>query len=1169
MKKSIVTVIVVWLLGIGTANAFFGGLWDSTLDLASSAYDYGTSLFTDTTEDTKDDTVDSAISDDEDDDSFWDWFNWFDDEDEDPFALNTSSCEPAADSWCTICSYGFDLLSDLFDNLDFSCNKENYVSTPEPVQSVEGQAGAKPQLDQAGYCGCLGTQEEFPPAGAMDIIENVVDNKKTHMISEAFKEFQSIAHEMSMLALNPELVNNLSADSACLPGNFARLENALFNPPAAGGEAPCSSSFKDEIKNTFEKQTKICNEKGCKDPLIGKRPSFDDYKAQVAGLDQEKLGGKDHSSLGSWIDFMMKDEFVEKTIVRLDLDARKKPSMDRILNKGFDNIGYDFLSVVENNHADMTIQSRRTPAQTISKGLAQYLSNGMECSGDMGDGNNINIISCEELARAIGQQANFDAGEGVSDKDMINSYIATQFNELSEKAPAIQASLQTRLEALRASASPENSEKARRVEGVIAAMGVFDRIRPQQHQDSTTITGQEHARPKFDMNQILSVVKDHYSTMSAEEIENQINGTAKTVNTLKSNDLQKRCSQFVDQLANMCKMMGDGSFSASFFLGTVQRDEDGKLKGNFDNIPKLAAAVAPSVNKDGQPLTQAEKSAAVKDIESVLDQVACYESNQLTGNTQPDEYLEDYPPMISYNTEDGKGRASWSTCKACTRTYEYQGQQQQIRYCSKSFQCPLDNEDPIRDLVDARFKEVGLRVPEVRTDQDVAERVAQEVEQPGSTTTTNNNGGGLYAGVDTDSVERTYSKPMSKSKKDYYDSIVNNFGNSTPMSYEDYVAKNGGTIKPEERVNPNGTVVRESVTRSTVINDDGTVTTSRVVDPVSGQRMSSEGLEVLDNRINNNNSALVDATNKVEQIDQQISQIEANGGEVDSALKSQLDALRAQIDSLKEDNKKLAAERDAEAEKIQKARAERRVRIAERNRAANGNGGNNGDIVGNPFVPVNSATVTTSNETSNSSSGDNVSSSSGIVSGGGSVDTSSLAGNTTPVSGNSVSSSVVSSDTSVVLTATGVDGQKYQIQGGVLDLDSRSGVTSFDKAVQIALQSSKGAFVFKGKTYVKKGDEFIQVSVDKQQSTDPERKIASVEDVGDLLDETKKKYESPGEVDDTDVAPIKKVEPVTVSTDTSDNGNSADANRKVYDTESLWNYLSNGVKDLFSFPSRD
>jgi len=1162
-------VIVVWLLGIGTANAFFSGIYDSTLDLFGSAYDYGTSLFTDTTEDTKDDTDTSAISDDEEDDSFWDWFNWWDD-DEDPYALNTSSCEPAADSWCTICSYGFDLLSDLFDNLDFSCNKENYVSTPEPVQSVEGQSGAKPQLDQAAYCGCLGTQEEFPPAGAMDIIENVVDNKKTHMISEAFKEFQDIAHEMSMLALNPELVNNLSADSACLPGNFARLESALFNPPAAGGEAPCNASFKDEIKNTFEKQTKICSEKDCKDPLIGRRPSFDDYKAQVRSLDQDKLGGKDHSSLGSWIDFMMKDEFVEKTIVRLDLDASKKPPMDRILNQGFDNIGYDFLSVVENNHADMAIQSRRTPAQTISKGLAHYLSSGMECAGDLGEGNNVNVVSCEELARAIGQQANFDAGEGVSDQDMINSYIATQFKELSEKAPAIQASLQTRLEALRANDSPENRERVQRVEGMIGAMGVFDRIKPQQHSSDVSGNSEGASAPVFDMNHVLSVVKDHYSTMSAAEIENQINGTAKTVNTLKSNDLQKRCSQFVDQLANMCKMMGDGSFSASFFLGTVQRDEEGNLKGNFDNIPKLSAAVAPSVNKDGQPLTQAEKQAAAKDIESVLDQVACYESNQLTGMTQPDEYLEDHPPMISYNTEDGKGRASWSTCmKACTRTYEYQGQQQQIRYCSASFQCPADNEDPIRDLVDARFKEEGLRVPEVRTDQDVAERVAQEVEEPGSTTTTNNNGGGLYAGVDTDSVERTYSKPMSKAKKDYYDSIANGSGNFTPMSYDDYVAQNGGIIESEDRVNPNGSVVRESVTRSSVINDDGTVTTSRVVDPVSGQRMSSEGLEVLDNRINTNNSALVDATNQVDQIDQQIKDTEASGGEVDSALKTQLDALRAQIDSLKEDNKKLAAERDAEAEKIQKARAERRERIAERNRAANGDGGNNGDIVGNPFVPTTTkAVVANSNGTSNSSSGDN-GSSGGNTLGGGTVDSGSLAGNNVPISGNGVSGPVVGSDTTVVLRARGADGQVYEIQGGVLDLDSRTGVNSFDKAVEIALQSSKGAFVYKGKTYVKKGDEFIQVSVDKQQAGEPERKIASVEEVDKFLEETKEKYEEPGEIDETDVAPIKKVEPVTVSTDSTDNSNSASANRKVYDTESLWNYLSNGVKDLFSFPSRD
>ena len=112
----------------------------------------------------------------------------------------------------------------------------------------------------------------------------------------------------------------------------------------------------------------ICKSKRCPDnELIALMPSYDEYKAKIGALNSEELGGKDHSSLGSWIDFMMKDEFVENTLNRLNLDPSKKPSVGKILNQDFANIGFDFLSVVKSNHADTAITSRRTPPKLFPK----------------------------------------------------------------------------------------------------------------------------------------------------------------------------------------------------------------------------------------------------------------------------------------------------------------------------------------------------------------------------------------------------------------------------------------------------------------------------------------------------------------------------------------------------------------------------------------------------------------------------------------------------------------------------------------------------------------------------------------------------------------------------------------------------------------------------------
>ena len=83
----------------------------------------------------------------------------------------------------------------------------------------------------------------------------------------------------------------------------------------------------------------------------------------------------------------------------------------------------------------------------------------------------------------------------------------------------------------------------------------------------------------------------------------------------------------------------------------------------------------------------------------------------------------------------------------------------------------------------------------------------------------------------------------------------------------------------------------------------------------------------------------------------------------------------------------------------------------------------------------------------------------------------------------------------VFLTGTTSSGEQFNISSGeVLNFEGRSDVTSFDSAVAIALQSSKNAFVYDGKFYVKKGEKFVEVTDVKEK----DRAVASEEEVKDL-----------------------------------------------------------------------
>ena len=585
------------------------------------------------------------------------------------------------------------------------------------------------------------------------------------------------------------------------------------------------------------------------------------------------------------------------------------------------------------------------------------------------------------------------------------------------------------------------------MESMAAQMSIFDKVVASRSPSSSSEEEESagSSASKFDMNLIFEALKEHYSNKSAAEIEAELNDTARAVNTLKSNELNKNCNQFIDEMANMCRMMGDGSFSASFFIGTVKSDQDGKSVADFSSIPDLAAAVAPSTNKDGKPMTVAEKKDAVADIEGILDQLTCYESNQLEGQIQPDEYLEDHPPMVAYVTdENGNGGASWMTCmKACTRSYEYQGEQRQIRYCHDEPVCPKDDEDPVRALVESALEREGLLISDVRTDADVASIVVQEVENPGSTTSSSRDDG-IFSEVDSDSYERTYSSPMSESMEDYYDSIAGS-SSTEPMSYNEFKAQNGGSQNSQNRDGNQSRNSTGSVSNSSsVINDNGTVDIPPVVDPINGQPVSSAGLESLNKSIKSNNSFIVDASSKIEQIDRQIKQVESNGGEVDSALKTQLSELRAQIESLKDDNKKLAAERDAEVEKIQKVRTERRQRIAAQNSTQNSIDAPN---VASSFTRSSTPVVSSSNSISTVPSESSVASTGSSYNGDTSNDSNAgsfAANDLSPVSDNS---NVINASSAgpVRLSGTSTSGELVTFNSNdVIDFGARSDVTNYD-----------------------------------------------------------------------------------------------------------------------------
>jgi hypothetical protein len=335
----------------------------------------------------------------------------------------------------------------------------------------------------------------------------------------------------------------------------------------------------------------------------------------------------------------------------------------------------------------------------------------------------------------------------------------------------------------------------------------------------------------------------------------------------------------------------------------------------------------------------------------------------------------------------------------------------------------------------------------------------------------------------------------------------------------------------------------------TVVQSNGTVQYNPLYNR-SGQPVASDNLEKIDEQLSNNNQQLENSDKVTKEIQTRIDQAGTEG--VDQSVLDQLDALRKQIEELKSDNEKLALDRKIEIEKLK--REELEASIA----AASGSSGVNTK----PVVedrPANFNTAPAAKVTTTSGNGSNGviggTSNGGVVSNG----TGGFVENTANVVPSGSNSATVaqgktgqnSGNRGVFLTGTTSSGEQFNISSGeVLNFEGRSDVTSFDSAVAIALQSSKNAFVYDGKFYVKKGEKFVEVTdvKEKDRAVASEEEVKDLKGVSDLLDrlkeEDKEKEEEPA-----------KVVPVVEVTD-KEPASDDDDRKKV---KSLWRIIIDNI----------
>ncbi|MCO4794222.1 MAG: hypothetical protein KC493_10940, partial [Bacteriovoracaceae bacterium] len=361
MKKLALITFSALLLSMSSANAF----WDPTFGMFGAAYDY--------VADTSLSFIDDFYTDSEtstDDDS-WLYSAPLMTDPNTGIDLNYNSCAAPDYSWCPYCSWGWDLLSGLFDDIaeDVECKRDEHLVQ---VQSVEPTAKPDKTLDEAAYCSCI-DKNSFPDPSATDVIKNLVEVKKKEMVAEVFEEYQDVAKSLQALAINPEYGNLIdSKEDICLPGNFAKIEAGLFDSGTENDPAPCDGEARDLMKEALETEMDTCKSSdivassrcSSEKPYLRHRQSMEEYNQMIneMGPDGAPLHeGIDNKSIGSWFDFQLKKEFEESTVERFNLPNGSVRNNSEIYKSDFATLGFDFYNLGRNDAIKTAIEKNRTP----------------------------------------------------------------------------------------------------------------------------------------------------------------------------------------------------------------------------------------------------------------------------------------------------------------------------------------------------------------------------------------------------------------------------------------------------------------------------------------------------------------------------------------------------------------------------------------------------------------------------------------------------------------------------------------------------------------------------------------------------------------------------------------------------------------------------------------
>jgi hypothetical protein len=1081
------------------------------------------------------------------------WFNFT------SFMLNTTanpSCMATNSngSGCPTCdNSGLIALNDLHTNLmcNMSTRKRAKLNSKQQCQmsSLKSKDVDKCINDEnikQDYCqSCLEMDKDgggglADQAEVADLMKKAVEMRKDELIKQTFKDYKAISEETLDFSSNPFLQEGIGEDFLCSPGKIMNLQAMLMTDSRSG----CQQKTMDKVKSSIVGFVEHCisnKDSSCPRDI---QPGQNIPANLLASLN-DKNNGSDLSQLELLVS--TDDRMTQIAQSLNDMPAGTIPGLvnnnqlaiDRTTvaatvagaaaivssasHELFNKIDLEHLvqapeSAPENISEQRMVQGTQlvaSNAQLFSVG--NYLGNlkkifdpNFNCEGD----------SCEALYTYL----RFDPSIGsILEKSSENG-------KLDYKTSLLKFKDHYAMKAHKDIAKSENI-KIRNNEIINAISENLDQLK-----NSYDITKSEDT---------LKEINDHIAKITALNTENtdrdkiiqkqeafidqvannesQIDpvifeNTIRRMQQSRIEDIQKKCQDVVQNLAQICKMDNNpSSYKATDLIGA-----------DFSKNKLLAEKLL-----DKKYSSLSDKNKKIKKLSIVLDKVSCYEQNKYASPNLKTGYLG-YQTFYSL-----EGKAEICSSQGILK----KGRHSQFAIFQED-QSKLSSKESV---VDYNYQSIGM-CPEygqtpTRTEELLAAAGLGEDSDALDFSIGSANEGSLYTPVISNpqsSVASAINKIRNSSR---YSGKISSSDINSILSAAGGGSSNISSNSVSGRSTTSTDQIGEEISTSYgEVSSESNNATDNVVNQGQLDGMSADQISNIKNEISNDDNIRKQseqiinndkAVSKIEQTINEIEKVKANSDseELNTDLDVKLAQLQKQIEDLKKQNEELKSNRDIDIARVRDERIQQEIA---KNNAKTG------------AFDVEVATSSNLGTGTEASINNNVSNYSDTGSGG------SLSNISSGSSGSSTSSSgdvsTTTADSNIVSvnnqyngvdTLTGLESQGLTLDTKAQKLIAINGkvvasgdellivaetVKSLTSAKALALSKKKQAFVYKGKAYMKTGRDYVLAPQRRSIASRTEiaeiQEIRQIDNLLETLEEDPFKFDDDPELQTTQLDPI-------------------------------------------------